>query len=543
MKIGKKILNVLIVVIFALFIYGFTSKKTPQKIAFNLLKKSLAFNEEITALNEEEVNNITSFENIFYLDDEGIIDFFNKNVKYNNKKHIVFRVTKQNITLKNNNSLDNNYIKHGIKNSKKYLTNKYNKNNNEKIIIKKIFDIEVKPFNKKKLSLVNPYENLHLQDDLYQIGQLHMPNSTYGGCGPVAEYIVLQYLISSNGLDNLLKRSIIENRNIDYLNKTYTESKLSKLKFADFVYSNTNVYNYKPDQTATTSGQLINGINKTLEGLGLKEIIQPYRTNIFQKRCKRVKERIKDGMPSLMWTYNMNHIYESNHWFAIYGYENWQIYNEETEESQYVTLYKICDNPSDTKGRYLNEADINGIWGTMEFYTKKHKFFYNSDFNLRSNYYNNKYVIKKMKNQFNETLDIKYKRAGFIQSYNEYYNKDFMFNTFSAGRYNQKDAYMTFISDSKNIQGISFNISKWGYYEEFDNSTDYVSILSGYDNEEIYRFKINDLYNTRYDLDKTPFYLKLDNKVSRITIKVYKNTLNDQANKGRIVINNLIIHE
>ena len=415
MKIIKKTLNVIVIVLFTFFIYGFISKKSPQKIAFELVKNNLAINEEITSLSEEEVNNLSSFENIFYVDDEGVIDFFNKNVKYNNKKHIVFRVYKNNITLKNYNSLENNYIKYGIKDSKTYINDKYNQSNNENIIIKKVFDIEVKPFNKKKLSLVNPYENLDLYDDLYQIGQLHMPNSIYGGCGPVAEYIVLQYLISANGLDNLLNRSIIKNRNIDYLNKIYTESKLNKLKFADFIYSNTNVYNLGPEETATTSGQLINGINKTLEGLGLNTIIEPYRTNIFQKRCQREKERIKDGMPSLMWTYNMNHIYERNHLFVIYGYENWKIYNKETNESQYVTLYKICDDPSDTKGRYLNEADINGIWGTMEFYVTKHKFFYNSDFNLRSNYYNNRFVIKKMKNQFNESLDIKYKRAGFIQ--------------------------------------------------------------------------------------------------------------------------------
>lgn len=177
---------------------------------------------------------------------------------------------------------------------------------------------------KKKLLLTSTNDALDLFSVFYRIGNHHNEGSSYGGCGLAAEYIALQYFISSNGLDLLLRNGIIKNRDIKYLNKTYSDNVEYKAKFADYIYTNTPTKNRGKVATSTNAFEMVNGIDKTFKGMKLDIVFSGYKTNAFQKRFKRIKDDIKDGIPTLVWTWKRN-IYESSHWFVVYGYETWKL--------------------------------------------------------------------------------------------------------------------------------------------------------------------------------------------------------------------------
>ena len=117
-----------------------------------------------------------------------------------------------------------------------------------------------------------------------------------------------------------------------------------------------------------------------------------------------------------------------------------------------------------------------------------------------------------------------------------------MFNALSAISSTPKKAQLTLI-DHKGISGLTFNIAIWGPKEDFNPSTDYVRLLVN-DNELIYNFNIEKLYKDRYMLDLYPFIIDFNRKVYKVTLEVYKkNTYHNNWNRGRIVIDNLIVNE
>ena len=560
-NIFKKVL-IIFSFIFATFIlFGFKSNSNTQEISFNLLKQELESNERVIRLTDSEVNNLSNFTDIFYIDEDGALDKFSPEVKYDKQNHVVFRFElldddkqeneKNSLHFKSLNSRNktnpyDEFKKNGISDSEYYIQKRYNyKGAYKKIERKENFDI--KNYNKKNVQLTSTNNTLDLHNDLYKIGSHHNLGSSYGGCGPAAEYIALQYLISSNGLDLLLRNRIVKDRNISYLNKNYANNVEYKAKFADYIYANTPTKNHSEDETSTNAFQMVRGINNTFNGMKLDNIFSGYKTNAFQKRFKRIKDDVKNGIPTLVWTWKRN-MYEDSHWFVVYGYETWKLTPKKGKREKEVTLFKICDRPnkninensSDKKLSYVDGAYLKGIWGSVQLRVRKHKYFNGSNFNLIKNRYYNYHAWETMKNQFYETQKIGFTRMGYINSLDQNGSIDGMFNTLSAGRNNINKAKFEII-DNNGIKGIYFNIALWGEYERFNPETDYIRITSGTQNKECFRFSFNNISKNRYDKDLFSLWFK--RKTTKVTIEVYKKEIYNSWNLGRVVIDDVITHE
>ena len=510
MKKLKIISAVFLVILLASFSFGFTGKYGLAEKSYKLLKKELINGETIKRLNYDKFLSLKSYDGVFYIDEKGYLEPVDKNYIFSKKKHIVFKILKNNKTTFNEKQ---SYAEiHDVK--RDYLSKIYNKDYE----FEKIETKNIKQFSKNNTSITdnNYNDNLDVIRDLYSIGRYHKPESSYGGCGPVAEYIALQYFINAYVFESLLQKRAFRNRNISYLSETnsrYNENKsekfIERLKLADFIYENTYTKTGSDsNSTETWSSHMIAGIYKTLEALGLENVISANRTNIFQQRVWRIKNNVLHGFPSLVWTYNQN-IAENNHWFVTQGYEVWKIKNKKTNENFNLTFLQITDNSRNGKIRYVDENKLTGIWGMIEIKAANNKFFYNDEFRLVKNKYDSNTRSTIMKNRLGEELEAEYIRAGYIQSYYSPGAENGMFNTLSGNKNNE--------------------------------STDYVRLLA--DNKEIHRFDLNSLYEDRYMLDLKPFMMKFNYKVYKITLEVFKKSSYKGWNRGRVVIDNLIINK
>lgn len=535
----KILVSFILIISMATFLFGFSKTNYVSQNAYKLLKKSFKNGETVERLNYKKFLTLQNYKNIFYLDDKGYLEPVSDNYVFN-KKHIVFRFIQSDTKL-----FSNNTDYKPITNVKKYLEDTYGND----YIISRIKLKNINQVNKQKCNIVddNTKNNLTISD-LYKIGEYRQKPSNYGGCGPVAEYILMQYIINNYGYEQLLQKRVFKERNIDYLEENtenYFNDKsqefIKRLKFADFIYENIETNTGKdPGKTSTWSYQMIAGIYNTINALGLQNVISANRTNIFQQRVWRIKNNIDNGFPSLVWTLNQA-IAENNHWFVTHGYEVWEVKNQTTGKSFNITFLKVTSDSEDGSSTYVDENKLTGIWGMIEVRVKNNKFFHGNEFNLIENRYYEYKKTTSMKNRLNETLDIEYERAGYIQSYYRPHVKDGMFNTLSSHKNGAKSSNITIKSNS-GITGITFNIAKWGEKEYFDSSYDYVQILA--DGKEVYRFNLDNIYNSRYMLDLEPFYMDFGHKVYNVTLEVKKNSsYYNNWNRGRVVIDNLIVNE
>ena len=375
MNLLKKINFLLILIIIIPFLLGFSIKFNLSLKSFYTLKKSLKNGEIVKKLSYKEFQNVDNYRDLFYIDDYGVIDFLSDDYIFN-KKHIVFKV--------HNNTKFKDFTKYkSITNIASHLKEIYP----EEHYFEKINSKNINEFNKQKNNIVdNDFDNnLSVNEELYKIGAHHKAPSDYGGCGPVAEYIIMQYFINTYGFHNLLNKRYFRTRNISYLHsekynlKKQSEQKINKLKFADYIYENTPISHIDSENVATFSSQMIQGLNNTVTALGLNNVISFNRTNIFQQRVWRIMNNILNGFPSLIWTYNQK-IAENNHWIVAYGYETWKITNLKTQKTTSINFLKVTSDSKKGNSTYIDENKLVGIWGMIEVKAKNNKMFSGNQF-------------------------------------------------------------------------------------------------------------------------------------------------------------------
>lgn len=406
----------------------------------------------------------------------------------------------------------------------------------------------------RDIYLTNPKEVYEWDDDIQTAKRNANNTKKFIGCGPIALYCQLDYLIRAAG----------------YYELGYEpNSSFTKIALAQEVISNVSTISSESwigelvgasEGTFTFPSSFIDGANKVLNNHGLaikkteigengKEIThytsdsQIYvhgdtipNLSFFNTKINKIKQSIDRGMPVVWWTTSGAGDFR-NHYMNIFGYEEWET-TDGSGKNQTHLMFKLRFNWG-IEDVYMDSDTLNAVNGGFIFFDEKkeHVGLNGEDYGFECAY-NNKVEFNSF-SKFGHNFATSRFRTGFVKHYtNGVYDSSRL--TLSSTRNDNVNAYLAWHFD-KPITKFSIGLSKWSLSEWPSNKVEikmYYSINYKLVNKDI---DVDEL-KTSYENPVTHNYeFTLDDNIDAIEIYITSYSSEKDRNKGRLVISGVSI--